>query len=79
MKLIFTYVSELMNEIKKLWTGICNVLIVIDFTLQGANKILFYYPAHEDENKKILNIGHIEAVICFTRYMQNLSIVLLYF
>lgn len=35
---------------------------------QGVNKILFYYPAHEDENKKVLNIGHIEAVICFTRY-----------
>ncbi|XP_060864892.1 vacuolar fusion protein CCZ1 homolog [Metopolophium dirhodum] len=33
----------------------------------GAKKILFYYPEHEDENKKVLNIGHIEAVICFAR------------
>ncbi|VVC25996.1 Protein of unknown function DUF1712, fungi [Cinara cedri] len=32
----------------------------------GANKILFYYPAYEDENKKVLNVGHIEAVIYFT-------------
>jgi len=37
----------------------------------GANKILFYHPVHEDENKKILNIGHIEAVICFTQNFNN--------
>ncbi|XP_025417256.1 vacuolar fusion protein CCZ1 homolog isoform X2 [Sipha flava] len=37
----------------------------------GANKILFYYPPHEDENKKVLNIGHIEAIICFTRNFNS--------
>lgn len=41
---------------------------ILNFFLQGANKILFYYPPHEDENKKVLNIGHIEAIICFARY-----------
>lgn len=46
------------------------------FLFQGANKILFYHPAHEDENKKILNIGHIEAVICFTRCVRNLAIII---
>lgn len=45
---------------------IFNILNI--YILQGANKILFYYPPHEDENKKVLNIGHIEAIICFTRY-----------
>ncbi|XP_050533567.1 vacuolar fusion protein CCZ1 homolog [Daktulosphaira vitifoliae] len=37
----------------------------------GANKILFYYPTQEDENKKVLNIGHIEAVICFMRNFND--------
>lgn len=41
------------------------------FVLQGANKILFYHPELEDENKKILNVGHIEAVICFARYASK--------
>jgi hypothetical protein len=53
-------------------------ILVIFFCTQGAKKILFYYPENEDENKKVLNVGHIEAVICFARYANKLYYIYYY-
>jgi len=61
------YRHYLLLSSKIILLNICDIF----FVLQGAKKILFYYPEHEDENKKILNVGHIEAVICFARYASK--------